>query len=67
MQRMTGLSFFKNDAVALVAMDSYRKAITVIEMYVTRIRQQLDWRNGIQGEMTCLEYLDLLFTQNFWL
>ena len=64
-ERVLGLSFLESNAVAPGTMDSYRKAVTDLEMFASEIGQQLDWRNGMEVERTCLEYLDLLFTQGF--
>ena len=64
-ERVPGLSFLESNAVAPGTMDSYRKAVTDLEMFASEIGQRLDWKNGVEVERTCLEYLDLLFTQGF--
>ena len=64
-ERVPGLSFLESNAIAPGTMDSYRKAITDLEMFATEIGQRLDWKNGVEVEGTCLEYLDLLFTRGF--
>ena len=37
--------------------------VTDFELYASEIGQHLDWKKGVGIEGTCLEYLDLLFTQ----
>ena len=64
-EKVPGLSFLESNAVAPGTMDSYRKAVTDLEMFTSEIGQRLDWKNGVEVERTCLEYLDLLFTQGF--
>ena len=44
---------------------SYLRAVTDFELYASEIGQHLDCKNGVEIEGTCLEYLDLLFTQGF--
>ena len=44
---------------------SYRRAVTDFELYASEIGEHLDWKNDVEIEGTCLEYLDLLFTQGF--
>ena len=64
-ERVPGLSFLESNAVAPGTMDSYRRAVTDFELYASEIWQHLDWKNGVEIEGTCLEYLDLLFNQGF--
>ena len=64
-ERVPGLCFLESNAVAPETMENYRKAVADLEMYASEIGHQLDWRNGMEVERTCLEYLDLLFTQGF--
>ena len=64
-ERVLGLNLLDGNAVAPGTMDSYRRAVTDFELYASEIGQHLDWKNGVEIEGTCLEYLDLLFTQGF--
>ena len=64
-ERVPGLSLLESNAVAPGTMDSYRRAVTDFELFVSEIGQHLDWKNGVEIEGTCLVYLDLLFTQGF--
>ena len=56
-ERVPGLSLLESNAVAPGTMDSYRRAVTDFELCASEIGQHLDWKNGVEIEGTCLEYL----------
>ena len=48
-ERVPGLSFLESNAVAPGTMDSYRKAVTDLEMFASEIGQRLDWKNDVKS------------------